>query len=485
MAILLLWAPWPFGSITPWAQAVLIVGVSAALLLALASRGSPAAFRPVAVPALVLLALALLGLAQSLPWPSAVVEVVSPAHTRLAREAAVALEPMGAAPEPRWVPLSLAPAESRRSAVTFAALAMALAAAASAGRHWAGRRVLGAALLAAALGQVLYSAPRWLAHTETLWGATVYFTGRLRGTFVNPNHFALYLEIALAAAFAWLWWAWSRAGRAGDSPERRVILTAPPVLVWLTLFLALAFTGSRAGLVAGVAGTVAQGALVAFRHGLRRQGARWALSGALAATVGLAIVAWAGYEKGLGRLAATSHYELAWGDRTQVYRHTLELWQSFPGLGTGLGTFLHGFPLVQPAAVDDLWRHAHNDPLELLAVAGLAGAALAAVGLVAIVRRLQRLLRHGQRREDRAAALAALGALTAVGLHGLADFGLTMPANALTLVVLVGAAAAAPLAAPARLPARSAPESPPGPARPDPSRSSPSPARAGEGPAGD
>ena len=480
LGLLLLWAPWPFGSVTPWAETILTAGILAAFLLALASRRVGAAFRPVATPALALVALALLGLAQSLPWPAAVAEAVSPAHARLGREAAVALEPSGLAPAPTSVPLSLAPAESRRSALTFAVLAAALAAAAAAGRHRGGRRLLGVALLAATLGQVLYGVPRWLAHTETLWGAPVYFAGRLRGTFVNPNHFALYLEIALAAAFAWGWWAWSRAARFGIPPERRVILAGSPALVWLTLFLALAFTGSRAGLVAGVLGTVAQGALVAFRHGLRRQGVRWALSGALVAAAGLAVVAWAGYEKGLARLAATSPYELAWGDRTQVCIHTLELWRSFPGLGTGLGTFLDAFPLVQPASVDDLWRHAHNDPLELLAVTGVTGALLAAVGLFALVRRLLRVLRSGQRREDRAAALAALGALTALGLHGLADFGITMPANALTLAVLVGAAAAAPVEAPAGPAAAEPPGPSPVPAR-RVRRRRPGRARAGEG----
>lgn len=465
---------------TPWAETVLVVGVAAALLLALASGRDRAAFRSVAVPALALLALALLGIAQSLPWPVPVAEAVSPAHARLGREAAVALEPSELAPAPGSVPLSVAPAESRRSALTFATLAAALAAAAAAGRHRAGRRILGAALLAAALGQVLYGAPRWLARTDTLWGAAVHFTGRLRGTFVNPNHFALYLEIALAAAFAWGWWAWSRAGRAGVAPERRVTLAGPPILVWLTLFLALAFSGSRAGLVAAAAGGVAQGALAAFARGPRRHRAAWILSGAAIVTAGLAVLAFVGYEKGLGRLAATSPYELAWGDRTQVYRQTLELWQSFPGLGTGLGTFLDAFPLVQPAPVEELWRHAHNDPLELLAVAGLVGLALAAAGVVAVVRRLVRVLRRGHRREDRAAALAALGALTAVGLHELADFGLTMPANALTLVVLVGAAAAAPLAAPAGSPAGAAPGPPPVPATRGRWTRRRSPAQAGE-----
>jgi O-antigen ligase len=403
----------------------------------------------VAVPAGALLALALLGLAQSLPWPAPVAGAVSPGHVRLAREAAVALEPGARAPKPGSVALSVAPGESRRSAAAFGVLAAALAAAAAAGRVREGRRLVGAAVLAAALGQVLYGAPRWLAGAETVWGVAVGAGQRLQGTFVNPNHFALYLEMALALAFAWGWWAWGRAAREGAPPERRVALVALPALAWLTLFAALAFTGSRAGLVAALVGVVAQGALLALRRGLGRRGLGWALAGALAgavaAAVGLAVVAFAGFEAGLGRLAGTSPYEVAWNERIEIYRATWELWQEFPWLGTGLGTFLHAFPLVQRPAPDELlWRHAHSDPLELLAVAGGLGGALLLAGLAAVVLRLLRLLRHGRRREDRAAALAVLGALVAVGLHELADFGLTMPANALTLAALVGAAMAAP-----------------------------------------
>jgi O-antigen ligase len=443
LAALLLWAPWPFASVTQWAQAILFVGVAAAFALALFDPAAPAALRLTAPPAAALAALALLGLAQSLPWPAWLAGLVSPGHGVVAREAAAGLAPYGDAGGPGFVRLSLAPVASRWSALWLAALAAALAAATVVGRHRPGRRLLTAALLLAALAQVFYGAPRWLAGADSLWGVFVGGGQRLRGSFVNPNHFALYLEMALAVAFAWSWWTWSRAAREGMSPEHRVTLVAPPLLVWLTLFLALAFTGSRAGVLAGAAAVVAQGMLAAFRRGLRRRRVRWALVGVLVALCGLAAVAFAGFEAGLGRLAATSPFDLGWEVRTGVYRHTLELWGRFPLLGTGLGTFVHGFPLVQPESLALFWRHAHSDPLELLAVGGLVGVLAAGLGVAALVVRLLRVLRKGRRREDQAAALAALGALAAVGLHELADFGLTMPANALTLAVLCGAAAGA------------------------------------------
>jgi O-antigen ligase len=151
-------------------------------------------------------------------------------------------------------------------------------------------------------------------------------------------------------------------------------------------------------------------------------------------------VAGIGIEQGFGRLLDTSRYELTWNDRLEMNRATLVLWQRFPVFGTGLGTYREAFPLAQVAPRETVPFHAHNDWLEVLATTGIAGLAVVLFGLGVVVRALLRRLDAGLRSEDRAAALAALGALAAVSLHSLFDFGLTIPANAVTLAVLTGAA---------------------------------------------
>ena len=274
---------------------------------------------------------------------------------------------------------------------------------------------------------------------------------RLRGTFVNPNHLALYLEMALPIAFAWGWWA---ARRAADQPqiERRLLLVTPPAMLWLTLFAGLSFTGSRAGLLAAMAAVTAQGVLVA------RVRKRWWMAplGALAALAGLLVVASVGLREGLGRLLATSASDVSLGARLHEYGAVLDLWGRFPVTGSGLGTFRDAFPLAQPADLYGAFWHPHSDPLEVLATAGLVGAALLAVGLVALVRRLGTVLALGARSEDRAAALAVLGVLAALALHAPLDFGLTMPGNALTLAVLLGSVVTARVAPRVEVQGRSA-----------------------------
>jgi O-antigen ligase len=444
LAVLLLWAPLPFGGITSWAEASLQSLAFCALALAMAAIERPADLRPVRLPAAALGAVALLGVLQALPWPERVVALLAPGHARLHQQAAALLGGAAAGP-PR---LTLAPAATLGAALTWAAAAACLVAGGAAGRRRLRRRWLGGALIAAALFEIFYGARNANAGERTLWGVEVPITAsRLRGTFFNPNHLALYLELALAVVFAWGWWA-ARRARAELAIERRVLSLAPPVLVWLTLFAGLSFTGSRGGLVAALAGIVAQGVLLAVAQ--RRLAP--AVLGAAAVIAGLAAALAVGLQAGPSRIMATLPFDVSMEARRQAWSATVALWRAFPLTGTGLGTFRDAFTLVQPAELDTTWWHAHSGPLELLATTGVAGLLLVGAGLAALLLRLLAVLRHGRRSEDQAAGLAVLGALAAVGVHECFDFGITMPANALTLAVLAGAAAAARLSRPAGQP---------------------------------
>jgi O-antigen ligase len=432
LALVLLWAPLPFGGVTPWAGALLEALAFGALALAALALERPRTLRPAALPTAALAALAVLALVQAAPLPAGLVAAVSPGHAALERQAAE----LGA---PAPARLTLAAAATRGAALGWAAAAAALLAAAVAGQRREHRRWLAAALLAGGVFQVFFGARDWFARARTLWGVDLHASAvRMRGTFVNPNHLAAYLEMALAVTFAWGWWA-ARRARGEARAERRMLLVAPPVMLWLTLFAGLAFTGSRGGLLSAVAAVSAQGLLSADR------GRRWwaAPVGAAVALAGLLTVAALGWREGLGRLLATSAADVSLGARLHEYGAALALWRRFPVTGSGLGTFRDAFPLVQPLDLRGTWWHPHSDLLEVLVTAGVVGAALAAAGLWGLARRLATVLREGKRSEDRAAALAACGILVSLALHESFDFGLSMPGNAVTLAVLLGAATTA------------------------------------------
>ena len=448
MGSVLFWAPLPFGSVTPWARAVLQASSFLLLALALLRARSLRYFQPVLGPVSALAAIALLGVLQSAPWPPSWIEAISPSHGEIYRQGSnLATAAGGSGLSPR---LTLSPDVSLRTALTWAAWAALMAAAAVAGRHARHRRALAAALVAAAGLQILYGMQGWLGGVSTIWNTAVPgATDRLRGTFVNPDHFALFLELALATCFAWLWWGSRRWPRVRNL-ESRLLLVVPPVLLWVACFVALAFSGSRAGLLAALAGLAAQTVLLTrARHRLRTL-----LIGGGVLITGFSVVALVGARYGFGRLLETSSYELTWGSRVQAMKGGLQLWREFLWSGAGLGTFEDAFPLVQPPGLKGRWTHAHSDLLELGVTVGVLGAAVALVGTYLLLRRLLRLSRLGLRSEDRAAALAALGALVSVGIHESLDFGLTMPANAFALAVLCGAACGARMARPGAAPRR-------------------------------
>ena len=440
LTLILLFAPLPFGGVTAWADATLRAAAFLALVLAAVSLERPAALRPAAVPVAALAAVALLGLLQSAPLPAGLVALLSPGHGGLQRQAAALVEEEPAlAARLSLARLSLAPTASRSAALGWAAAAAVFLAAVVAGRQRRQRRWLGGAVLAGGLFQVFFGARDGFARASTLWGVDLHVPAlRLRGTFVNPNHAALYVEMALPVAFAWTWWA---VRRAADQPllERRLLLSGPPVLAWLTLFAGLAFTGSRAGLLAAIAAVSVQGALVA---GFSRR--RWlAALGVLAALAGVGVVAAIAPREGLGRLLSTTATDVSLGARFEEYRAVLGLWARFPVTGVGLGAFRDAFPLVQTAVLEGTWWHPHDDFLEVLVTGGLVGAVLVAAGIWGLLRSLRRVLRDGWRSEDRAAGLAALGVLISAGIHETLDFGLSMPGNAVTLAILLGAVTAA------------------------------------------
>ncbi|MEM7049154.1 MAG: O-antigen ligase family protein [Acidobacteriota bacterium] len=424
------WAPLPFGGAEPLAELVQRLTVCTVLLL-IALRGYRSGrLRHLRWPLLACAALALLALVQSLPLPGGLVATLSPEHGRLF---AAAGELLG---EPVTAALSLAPSASRSAALGWAFVGLYLLAGGWVACRRRNRRGLALAVAAVALFEIFYGTSGWLSGGAEIWGRAAPATDtRLRGTFVNSDHLATLFELVLAMAFAWGWWA-LRRGRWSSSIERRLALAAPPLLLWLAVFAGLAFTGSRAGLVAAVVGAGLQGVLLAVASGR----ARWAPVGLVAALAGILVVVFAGLGQGFGRLLSTSVFEVVRGGRAQAYEACLELWQRFPIFGSGAGSFRDAFPLVQPATLPGTWLHAHNDPLELLVTHGLLGILIFVAGAFWLVRRQFQVLRFGERSEDRATALAALGAVATMAVHECFDFGLTVPSNSLAFAVLCGAA---------------------------------------------
>ena len=431
------YGPLVFGSVL-LRDRLLLTAVSALALalLVLFDRDPGPSPLPAWQPAFALLGMAVLGAVQIVPLPAWLAGSLAPRSRDLWESGRVLVGAMPAG----WSPLSVHPTSTLQVSMEWLGIAACFSTAALLGRYRGFRRVFLVLFLALAIFEVLYGAERWLQRQPTIWGIEVAGDpGRLRGTFVNSNHFAFFLALPASISLAFLWWS-ARRLRYVASPEWRLLYLALPSFFFLTCFIGIAFSGSRGGLMS-LAGALAGQTLILVLHYRRWRVAWVGVAGLGLGALGLLLFGW---RAGLGRFLETSAYDLAWSDRIRVYEKTLELWQRSPWLGSGHGTFRQIFPHVQPSGLGKTWGHAHNDWLEVLATAGVLGVVLLGVGLVFLMRRLWEVLQQGRRSEERAAAFAAMGALIASFLHSFVDFGLAIPGNSWTLALLCGLAYGAP-----------------------------------------
>jgi O-antigen ligase len=268
-----------------------------------------------------------------------------------------------------------------------------------------------------------------------------YGVGAATGTYVNKNHFAGLMAMALPVAAAF--WAVEalpprdRHGqllrehpRHADKKLARRILWS---LLMVLMLAALLFTRSRAGIGFGFA------AFGAASLGLAWNGGGWRmrlLLGAVAA-VALLLAAYVGLTPILDRFAP-EELSLSYEGRLRIAFGAVRGALDFLPFGSGLGTFADVYRRYQSEGLAGFVDHAHNDYAEAfleLGVAGIAVVALLAVG--ALVRASELAAGRLSRSLGFLQVAAGLGAL-ALAAHGGFDFNFHIPANAIAFSFLAG-----------------------------------------------
>jgi O-antigen ligase len=276
-----------------------------------------------------------------------------------------------------------------------------------------------------------------------LWFSKQAYLESVTSTFINRNSYATYAGIGLICALGAALSHYTRQGaKVGRSVLRRVASffasTAGAAGWWLAaafvMGMALALTGSRGGILAGLAGVIAFALLVVMRG--RNAATALALFIAIL-TVGAAIFAFGDL------LAARLSYGGVFDpDRLAVYRLTIVSIFDAPWTGFGYGTFKNVFPMYRDSSViaTGIWDKAHNTYLEVAQGLGLPMAALFLAGLAVLAGRCAYAALVRQR--SATAPLVATSATILVGFHSLVDFSMQMQAVALTWTVLLAAGVA-------------------------------------------
>ena len=466
-----------FGATEHWARGILRLLAFACLCLAWWSEPHgdrlPRAARALLVPAALLFAVAIV---QLIPLPRAVLSAISPMTVELyertvpppgrdltdwlaerAGDHGITVDPEQPAPELPVVErpastgrtLSVAPHATRSAIGSWLTAVVLFLASASLARNpfLRYRLIWGLTLLCGALGAI------GVAQRISWNGLLFWFRARPPGStpigpFVNPNHYAGFLEMTALVAIGLALALIVKRGRGVGLSAIRAALVEDQ---WTLPRLVLAVSCSILG-VAGLLIADSRGGLLAFGAGLafvllvRRSRVLVVVLIVSIVMVGMAagLVTWIGHEDAEidGVPFALSSSDPSGALRVSVWGSTLRMFLDHPVAGTGLGTFRWAFPAYQRAGEWQEWRQAHNDFVQFLGETGAIGAIVLLWGLVALLRRSVLPVVAAARGGAQWTSIACAAAVFAMLVHTIVDFNLQIPSNAALFAVILGILAA-------------------------------------------
>jgi O-antigen ligase len=422
------------GSARPDVQSLLILRPLAILLggyaLMLITREQ---LRMIAVPALLLLALALVIGLQLVPLPPDVWSAL-PGRSVIAEIGSA----MGLGDA--WRPWSLAPERTINAlfALTVPGAALLLFAVQEPDR----RRAAIVLFLWAAIGSALLGVLQLLGPDDSaLYTYRVTNNGTPVGFFANRNHQGVFLACMVLVS---TWYIASTNSRDAKAPLYRAFGTAALLLCFVLVLAA----GSRAGLLALALMSaaslwyLARGDLIPRRVAL---GSRTISRKSIFAGLGVLLLGLVVLTMAQGRsLAIDRLVDRVGGDDTDLRAEIAPvLWRmivdQFP-YGSGFGSFEDLYRTVEPVQLlsNRYLNQAHNDWAQILIEGGLPALLLLLVVLAWAVRRAVQVYRAAPG-SSRDLALLALIVLTMLGLASIVDYPLRTPAMAVFAITLVAA----------------------------------------------
>jgi len=286
-----------------------------------------------------------------------------------------------------------------------------------------------------AAGISCYAIWQFMTHSNRVWNLVSPYGGRATGTYISPNNFSCYLEMALPLSVAFLM-------AARIKPFTRILLGYAA----LAMAFGLVFTFSRGGWVAAAVGLLAVLAPLIFhrKHWLP------ALALVLILLAGGTFFVSKYLSKTLGyitRVESVTHSDsINMEFRSEMWAAAEQMWEDHFWFGVGPAHYDYRFRQYRPETVQARPDRAHNDYLNLLADWGTTGGIIVAAGIVLFLASLAitwKVVRPGDDDPGRGMSdrfaffLGASAALLALALHSFVDFNLHIPANAILGVCLL------------------------------------------------
>jgi O-antigen ligase len=261
--------------------------------------------------------------------------------------------------------------------------------------------------------------------------------GNARGTFINRNHFAGFIEMVWPLALGYTL-ALGYRGKvinlrkllASDRLNKQILL----VLGMVIMLLALLLSKSRAGITGGFIGFLTF-ILLSRSANNRLPRGFWIMGGAM---VGLILLY--GFKIGFDPIIERFLKIGEDNSRLDIWRDSLVIVKDHP-LGIGLGNFKHVYPVYNVSRISDIrFLYAHNDYLQLLVEAGIPGFLALVSGFFIFLGKSFKKVKQMKTHHDPLRFFLAVGALSglvSLAFHSFFDFNLHMPANLIYFVTLI------------------------------------------------
>lgn len=299
-------------------------------------------------------------------------------------------------------------------------------------------------IIALALVEALYGIYQFvMQYPGVLWEKS-HFAGTARGTFINRNHFAGFLELAVFFLIGYMLslgkWEENISLKNLVSSEhlhRQIVMLSMSATVITALLLSL----SRGGIISFAGAMVFFIALIGLRLKLyrREESSRQYYGTLLLLSLAVVLMSWAsiGYiQSRFARAGEDAH------NRVSVWLDSLTGIKEHPVFGTGGGTFEYAYYMYKDRNRENLiYEHAHNDYIEYAVETGIVGAMLFfAPFLWFLVSGTKRLMRMSLKRESLEffTLLACLAGIFSLIIHSFVDFNLQIPANLYLAYALLG-----------------------------------------------
>ncbi|MGH7804168.1 MAG: O-antigen ligase family protein, partial [Candidatus Binatia bacterium] len=268
---------------------------------------------------------------------------------------------------------------------------------------------------------------------------------RVLGPFVNPNHFAAFVAMALFPAWALAQSAMRGARRKASTTKAAgsaVLLLGCAVIV--ASLVGSASRGALVGTLAGAVFLVAAAVYEKWQEPARDEDQtssprllRWAMRAAPGA-LGIVILAAGFFLAGAANRAALDRRLVTGGGsldfRLDLWSQSLGMLRDFPIFGVGVGSWREAFLRYERYPLTWLRpNHAHNDYLEWASEVGLVGVALTVAWLAFVVRHAV-----ANRSIPGRVRWPIIASVVVIAIHSIGDFSLRAAANALVLSVLLG-----------------------------------------------